>query len=471
MAKKKKHEEKTPAKTKIFIPPSTQRTANPGFRGCTIDADSADKILYPGSGFKLSMHDEVAKMVAAEVPYVSISGHVVFKPESVAAVFDNVYFSFSDSTTRSFDINLDKLRLNSIFSTVVFRNCRFSDTSRAGGDLRFVTHSGTIERVIFEDCSFDDDTKIVIDKGVTVALVRCVVRHDMSCTSLSTAVPENSLILYDTLSGDVHADCVDNVIIDGNASDKSVENANRVHLHVLKTNGVSIFNSVGKDNAIFVYQCHGFVNLARAYAKSLYITNSITSLKASLSEVATARFDDTVFTSLYAPYTKFGTITANGVVCKVIESEPESVKMVAAVCSRGLPETPITLYKKANYEAYSFFSSLFGRSDDANSFFRRSVTGVAQVIVVLEVPASATKHYDTDDHKIRVSEAKVVNILDIDGKPMKLARKHSVTSKHDPLFKYEIGKTVTPTEPFEDSDRTCASGIHGFLDIEEAIKY
>jgi hypothetical protein len=70
-----------------------------------------------------------------------------------------------------------------------------------------------------------------------------------------------------------------------------------------------------------------------------------------------------------------------------------------------------------------------------------------------------------------VSEAKVVNILDIEGKPMKLARKHSVTSKHDPFFTYEIGKTVTPTEPYEDSDRTCASGIHGFLDIEEAIKY
>lgn len=467
MAKKKKHEEKTPAKTKIFIPPSTQRTAAPGFRGCTIDADSADKILYTGGyGFKLSMYDEVAKMVAAEVPYVSISDHVIFKPESVAAVFENVYFSFNDPKIRSFDINLDNSRLNScIFSTVVFRNCRFSDSRGTGGGyfrgtgggLQFVTHFGTIERVIFEDCTFDDDTKLVIDKGVTVALVRCNVRHDMSCTSFSTAVPENSLILYDTLSGDVHTDCVDYVIIDGNANDKSGDDTSRVHLHVAKTKGVSIFNSVDKCNAIFVYQCHGFVDLARAYAKSLYITNSITSLKASLSEVETARFDDTVFTSLYAPFTKFGTITANGVVCKVIESEPESVKMVAAVCSRGLPETPITLYKKANYAAYSFFG--------------HSVTGDAQVIVVLEVPASATKHYDTDDHKIRVSEAKVVNILDIEGKPMKLARKHSVTSRHDPSFKYEIGNTVTPTEPFEDSDRTCASGIHGFLDIEDAIHY
>lgn len=458
MAKKKKPEEKTSTKTKIFIPPSAQRTSTPGFRGCTIDADSADKILYPGSGFKLSMHADVAKMVAADVPYVSISDHVIFKPESLVAVYENVYFSFNDPTIRSLDINLDKSRLNScIFSTVIFRNCRFSDSRGTGGGLQFVTHFGTIERVIFEDCTFDDDTKLVIDKGVTVALVRCNVRHDMSCTSFSTAVPENSLILYDTLSGDVHTDCVDYVIIDGNANDKSGDDTGRVQLHVLKAKSVSIFNSFDMHNAIFVYQCHGCVELNRVYAKHLYINDSITALKASTSEVTTARFDNTVLTSLYAPFTKFDTITANGVVCKVIESEPESVKMVAAVCSRGLPETPITLYKKANYVA--------------NSFFRRSVTVVAQVIVVLEVPASATKHYDTDNHKIRVSEAKVVNILDIDGKPMKLAWKHSVTSKHDPLFKYEIGKTVTPTEPFEDSDRTCASGIHGFLDIEEAFKY
>jgi hypothetical protein len=216
MSKKKKYEEKTPTKTKIFIPPSTQRMSVPGFRGCTIDADSADKILYTGGyEFKLSMHDDVAKMVDAEVPYVSISDHVIFKPESLVAVYENVYFSFNDPTIRSLDINLDKSRLNScIFSTVIFRNCRFSDSRGTGGGLQFVTHFGTIERVIFEDCTFDDDTKLVIDKGVTVALVRCNVRHDMSCTSFSTAVPENSLILYDTLSGDVHTDCVDYVIID-----------------------------------------------------------------------------------------------------------------------------------------------------------------------------------------------------------------------------------------------------------------
>ena len=460
MAKKKKPEAKTPTKTKIFIPPSTQRMSVPGFRGCTIDADSADKILYTGGyEFKLSTHAEVAKMVTADVPYVSVACDVVFKQESVAAVFENVYFSFNDPKFRSFDISLDNSKLNSyIFSTIVFRNCRFSNASGDGGDLRLVTHFGTIEKVIFEDCSFDDDTKIIIDKGVTVALVRCDARRDMLCTSLSTAVPENSLILYDTLSGDVHTDGVDNVIIDGNVHDKSGDDTGgRVRLHVLKAKSVSIFNSFDMYNAVFVYQCHGCVELNRVYAKHLYINDSITALKASTSEVTTARFDNTVLTSLYAPYTKFDTITANGVVCKVIESEPELVKMVAAVCSRGLPETPITLYKKANYVAYSFFS--------------HSVTGFAQVIVVLDVPASATKHYDTDDHKIRVSEAKVVNILDIEGKPMKLARKHSVTSKHDPMFTYEIGKTVTPTGPFEDSDRTCASGIHGFLDIEEAIHY
>jgi hypothetical protein len=461
MARKKKPEEKIPTKTKIFIPPSTQRKETPGFRGCTIDADSADKILYPGSGFKLSAHNEVAKIVAAEVPvppYVSVSGEVLFKTETAAVVFDNVYFSFSDPRHRILDINLDKLRRMCIFSTVVFRNCRFSDISGTCGNLMFVTHFGTIERVIFEDCSFDDDTKFIIDKGVTVALVRCNASHSiLTCTSFSTAVPENSLIVYDTISGDIHTDCVDHVIVDGHASDKYKDNTHGICLYVVKTKCVSIFNNFGKDNGIFVCKCHGSVELTRAYAKRLSIVDSITSLKLSMSEVMTARLDDTVITSLYAPATKFDTIATNGVLCKEIGHEPESVEMVAAVCSRGLPETPITLYKKANYVAYSVFG--------------HSVTGCAQVIVVLEVPASATKHYDTDNHKIRVSEAKVVKILDIEGKPMKLAYKHSVMSKHDSSFTYEIGKTVKPTEPFADSDQTCASGIHGFLDIEDAINY
>jgi len=45
-------------------------------------------------------------------------------------------------------------------------------------------------------------------------------------------------------------------------------------------------------------------------------------------------------------------------------------------------------------------------------------------------------------------------------------------SQHDPLFTYELGKTVKPSAPFEENRWIeCAPGIHFFLTREEAENY
>ena len=103
-------------------------------------------------------------------------------------------------------------------------------------------------------------------------------------------------------------------------------------------------------------------------------------------------------------------------------------------------------------------------------------TGVAELesiekmIVKLVVPASAQRVY-CDEQKIRVSEAKVEKFLKFDGSDYKVPRGMAVHSDFDCDFIYKLGKVVKPSEEFDPTPGTCGSGIHGFIDINDAINY
>jgi len=90
-----------------------------------------------------------------------------------------------------------------------------------------------------------------------------------------------------------------------------------------------------------------------------------------------------------------------------------------------------------------------------------------QVIVELRVPEGAGRHASIDG-KIRVERAKVFAFRYLQGK---VGPFHSVRSLHYPNFTYRMCKDVRPDEPFDNSDNTCASGIHGFLSLNEALNY
>ena len=70
-----------------------------------------------------------------------------------------------------------------------------------------------------------------------------------------------------------------------------------------------------------------------------------------------------------------------------------------------------------------------------------------------------------------MSEATVVKFLDLEKNDYTPPKGYTVRSSHDPSFVYETGAVVKPTLPFADTDQACAPGIHGFLDIEDAISY
>ena len=103
------------------------------------------------------------------------------------------------------------------------------------------------------------------------------------------------------------------------------------------------------------------------------------------------------------------------------------------------------------------------------------------VVLELAVPAEAeARFFGNYSKKIRVSEAKVVKVykvlVDEDGRttgiePMKVPFLSKIRSYYDSNFRYRIGKTAKPREPFDMSDASCGSGIHGFLDPMEAANY
>ena len=71
--------------------------------------------------------------------------------------------------------------------------------------------------------------------------------------------------------------------------------------------------------------------------------------------------------------------------------------------------------------------------------------------------------------KIRVSKAKVIGFYNLDGSV--LPDDTEVISSYDPKFKYKIGDTVKPTKEFDTTSGLCGSGIHGYIDFVDAVKY
>ena len=55
--------------------------------------------------------------------------------------------------------------------------------------------------------------------------------------------------------------------------------------------------------------------------------------------------------------------------------------------------------------------------------------------------------------------------------PMKVPFLAKIFSYYDSKFRYRLGKTAKPREPFDMSDFDCGSGIHGFLDPIDAANY
>lgn len=88
-------------------------------------------------------------------------------------------------------------------------------------------------------------------------------------------------------------------------------------------------------------------------------------------------------------------------------------------------------------------------------------------IVVLEIPEDA-KRLSATSRKCRCDKAKVLEIQNIAGTKANVTK---VASGYDPNFVYEVGKTVSVDNFCENRWEECSSGIHFFINRQEAVNY
>lgn len=91
------------------------------------------------------------------------------------------------------------------------------------------------------------------------------------------------------------------------------------------------------------------------------------------------------------------------------------------------------------------------------------------VIVKLLIPDDA-KRSSGLGRKCRCDKAIVLEVQDLDG--TRLSDDTIAMSIQDNSFGYIVGRTVTPEKPFDENRfNECASGIHFFVNREEAVRY
>ena len=89
------------------------------------------------------------------------------------------------------------------------------------------------------------------------------------------------------------------------------------------------------------------------------------------------------------------------------------------------------------------------------------------LIVELEIPEDAYRCSATSK-KCRCSKAKVLSITNLDGSESK---SDIAVSKYDSSFVYRIGGTVEVTDFDQNRWNECSTGIHFFMNREDAVKY
>lgn len=132
--------------------------------------------------------------------------------------------------------------------------------------------------------------------------------------------------------------------------------------------------------------------------------------------------------------------------------------------NENVPDLPMACPRVGSFIAYKKVNVRYGGCLIPNPIG-------STAIVVLQVPASA-KRLSANGKKCRCDRAKVLRFETLGGERIKDHKKYNFLSMHDASFEYVVGKTVTPDFAFnEDRWTECASGIHFFMNREDAVFY
>jgi len=144
------------------------------------------------------------------------------------------------------------------------------------------------------------------------------------------------------------------------------------------------------------------------------------------------------------------------------------------------------LYEANLYEANLYGADLYGAKNvppipmacpDEGAFigwkkaYRAIGDGMEYALIKLMIYDDARRSSATG-RKCRCDKAKVLGIWTITENGELGDELQTAISQHDNDFVYRVGETVVPNEPFcEDRWNECASGIHFFINRQEALEY
>ena len=132
--------------------------------------------------------------------------------------------------------------------------------------------------------------------------------------------------------------------------------------------------------------------------------------------------------------------------------------------NKNVPDLPMACPRAGSFIAYKKVNVRYG-----GVLIPDGIGSTA--IVVLRVPASA-KRLSANGKKCRCDRAKVLRFETLGGERIRNPEKYTFISMHDADFNYIVGETVTPEFTFNtDRWKECASGIHFFMNREDAVLY
>ena len=343
-----------------------------------------------------------------------------------------------------------------------FKNCSF--TCSVGGKVSVYLNLGDC-RVIFDNCTFHWEIDIAIASSLVLANCRYTERVEIEAHRTVSSVLISGLTKSEDCFPCFRIEGVGKVCI----KDSTCLPA---RLYMVKCDNVWFKNVVEKEPGYRI--CISEMN---GYGVSFEECNILTSI-----EVNTA-----ILTELVVANSKLKEVfVAHSIICSISSEGNSSVTAMPIWLSNveTLPvderihvfptqsNVQVQLGRLVLYKKVYLYSLLRGHWP----LRRHYLIHDRELIVQLEVPSTAKRHYERGDNKIRVSEAKVVGMYEIgnDGKTLVPFRQPLFTtarSIYDYKFRYKVGKVVKPRFSYDESDFGCASGIHGFLDPSEAIWY
>ena len=358
------------------------------------------------------------------------------------------------------------LKDRSLPDTFIFRNCTFITTSDT--DASFITLLAE-KKAEFEDCSFnaDDRTCFTVEPFGDLNITR-----SSSHTILAQGLA-NSDIRID--SCDIHtffAMSAQNIhFVSKLPYTTAIDQTTSVTVSYVyefpkhPTGSRPIFTVKNGTNGAIAFIRINDSNLASDRIVS--IQDSVYTVYASYSHISTLVINESLIRQLRTINSTVDMLkTVDSSLIEYAPSEQDVLRHSALTKSHGFPDRPMILYKKARFRLLS-----------CNPFSKPNITRPEEIIVKLSVPSSALKHYDTMSKKIRVSEAVVVGFYNLRHEDLtipklnRILKRYVVSSYRDSSFRYWLNKTVTPVHPFNTTDDVCASGIHGFIDFDDAASY